>query len=119
MKKYLVTLAAGLFTGLALSVWAAQDTDISNVEVRDPIRLEAYLEANASDAQSRLATVETTMPSSTLISNATLKVYGSNIVIVAGGTLNGKTLSFATLTNLVYDGGATTGNVNIVSWATP
>jgi hypothetical protein len=58
MKKYLVTLAAGLLTGLALSVWAAQDTDITNVEVRDPIRLEAYLEANASDAQTRVAALE-------------------------------------------------------------
>ena len=30
--------------------------------------------------------------------------------------LASKTISFLTLTNLVYDGGATTGNVNIVSW---
>jgi hypothetical protein len=31
-------------------------------------------------------------------------------------TIGGNALIYRTLTNLVYDGGATTGNVNIVSW---
>lgn len=41
-----------LFVGTVLN--AAQDTDITNREVRDPKKLETWLEANAGDAETRL-----------------------------------------------------------------
>ena len=87
---------------------------------------------------------------STLFSNNTAKVYASNLVVKAGGTVTvpdgsvgvaalgtggvipansmasltnaavtlftGKTLSFITLTNVIYGGGATTADVNVVRW---
>jgi len=52
MKKTMVTLLALLVCGAA---WAAQDVAISEREVRDPRQLKAWLEANATDAESRLA----------------------------------------------------------------
>jgi hypothetical protein len=42
----------------AMIAYAAQDTAIERVEVRDPVRLEAYLEANATDAETRIAALE-------------------------------------------------------------
>jgi len=51
MKKILVTLLALLVCGAA---WAAQDTDITPTELRNPKTLEVWLEANALDAESRL-----------------------------------------------------------------
>jgi hypothetical protein len=87
MNRNWTIFAALIIFVAAWAVYAAQDTTFSQREVRDPRKLEAILEANASDAQSRLATLETTMPSATLISNATLKVYASNLVVKAGGTV--------------------------------
>jgi len=45
----------------ALTARAAQDTDITPREVRDPLQLETWLETNASDAQSRVASLETSI----------------------------------------------------------
>ena len=39
-------------------VFAAQDTTLDQREVRDPKKLETWLEANASDAETRLAAIE-------------------------------------------------------------
>jgi hypothetical protein len=75
MKRNLIGLLALLVCGAA---WATQDTDITPREVRDPKQLETWLEANAADAQSRLATIETAVPSATLISNKYLKVWHPN-----------------------------------------
>jgi hypothetical protein len=55
MKKLYIILTAGLLCGI---VYAAQDTAISNREVRDPHRLEVWLEANASDTETRVASLE-------------------------------------------------------------
>ena len=55
MKKLYIILTAGLLCGV---VYAAQDTAISNREVRDPKRLEVWLEANASDTETRVASLE-------------------------------------------------------------
>ena len=52
MKKINVILAALLVCGVA---YAAQDTDISLVEVRNPHALRTWLNANATDAEARLA----------------------------------------------------------------
>jgi hypothetical protein len=75
MKLNLIGLLALLVCGAAM---AAQDTDIDPRQVRDPKMLETWLDANAADAQSRLATIETTMPSATLVSNKYLKVWAAN-----------------------------------------
>jgi len=56
MNKYLVSLFA--IAGAAGVVIAAQDTSLTQREVRDPLQLESWLEANASDAQTRIAAVE-------------------------------------------------------------
>ena len=66
MKKLIcgaVVVAALL--GVLACVYAAQDTAIERVEVRDPVRLEAYLEANAADAETRIAAVEAGIQTST------------------------------------------------------
>ena len=91
--KQAINIMAALAVMLGMVAQAAQDTDITQAEARDPRRLETYLEANASDAQTRLASLEavsltnTTLSSVTLVSNATAKVYASNIVVKTGGTL--------------------------------
>lgn len=43
---------------VALIAYGAQDTALSQKEVRDPRQLELWLESNASDAETRLAAVE-------------------------------------------------------------
>lgn len=56
MKKYnVVALSALLVCG---ACYAAQDTTLTQHEVRDPRQLETYLESNASDAESRLSSAE-------------------------------------------------------------
>jgi hypothetical protein len=48
------------------------------------------------------------------LTNATTSVYQPLDADLTG--LAGKTIKYLTLTNMVYNGGSTTGNVNIVSW---
>jgi hypothetical protein len=84
MEKYMVAVLAAV---LCASAYAAQNTELSNKQVRDPRYLETWLENNASDAQTRLAQTETGTITPTLVSNATLKVYGQKVEVVAGGTL--------------------------------
>lgn len=55
MKKYGVAISALLVCG---ACFAAQDTSLTQAEVRDPRRLEAYLEANSSDAETRITAAE-------------------------------------------------------------
>lgn len=55
MKKYMVAVLAAV---LCSSAYAAQNTALSNKQVRDPRYLETWLEDNASDAQTRLAAAE-------------------------------------------------------------
>jgi hypothetical protein len=52
MKKLYIILASGLLCGM---VYGAQDTSVSDREVRDPKRLKVWLEANASDVEDRVA----------------------------------------------------------------
>ena len=57
MKSGIMILAALLVCG---AVRAEQNTGLDGTaEVRNPVRLKAWLEANAADAESRIATVET------------------------------------------------------------
>jgi len=43
---------------LSFSAYAAQDTTLTERELRDPKQLEPWLEANASDAETRIAAIE-------------------------------------------------------------
>lgn len=73
MNKLYIILMAGLLCGI---VYAAQDTDITNREVRDPLRLESWLETNATDVESRVASLEggstvgTVLPAYIIVGNA-------------------------------------------------
>ena len=70
-----VILAAGL---LCWNAFAAQDSTLSQREVRDPRQLETILEANASDAQTRLTALEAGTLSSGATVTGTLTVISTN-----------------------------------------
>jgi hypothetical protein len=70
----------------AAYLWSAQDTSITQREVRDPRKLEPWLEANASDAQTRMAALE----AGTSIALASNKLFiGSDSGTAAAQTLSG------------------------------
>jgi len=76
MKKYGIMLLALLACG---AVYATQDATLTQREVRDPRQLEVILEANATDAESRLADIEAgTGIDEITVNNATVK---TNITI--------------------------------------
>lgn len=114
MKKYEVALSALLVCG---ACYAAQDTTLSQAEVRDPRRLETILEANSTDAESRLAAAE----AGTSIGLASNKVFiGSALGKAFARTLSGlfsvntngvasATSSGLALTNTTVSGGALSG----------
>ena len=81
MKFYVMFLAA-IFCGVA---FGAQKTAFTQREVRDPRQLETHLEANAADAQSRLASLEVTIGTNVnaAVSVASLTASGA----VTGGSL--------------------------------
>jgi hypothetical protein len=83
MKKY-------LFLIIALScvaVYAAQDTALTQKEVRDPRVLEVWLETNASDAQTRIANLESsTSVTATVSGDFTVT---SNLTVSGTSTLTG------------------------------
>lgn len=59
MKKLLLFAAAGLCLLVSgLNLLAAQDSSLTLRQVRDPVQLRASLNANAADAESRIAVVE-------------------------------------------------------------
>lgn len=98
MKKF-IFLAAVLFASFA---YAQQDATLTQREVRDPRKLEAILEANAANAQSRLAVLESTIQRDT---NATTTVTAYNapsvnaLLLGADGGTNTIWVSTATGTN--------------------
>ena len=58
MKKFLTLIAALLVCG---AVESAQKVAFSQREIRDPRQLETHLEANATDAETRIAVLETSI----------------------------------------------------------
>ena len=66
MKKLTLILLAALLVS-ATAVYAAQDTVITIKEVRNPKKLKVYLEANATDAESRLVSGSTTSADQVLV----------------------------------------------------
>lgn len=81
MKKYGVSMLALLVCGVS---FAAQDTALTQREVRDPRQLEVWLEGNATDAQTRLAACE---------AGAITLASGKIIVGNSGGTGEAVTVS--------------------------
>ena len=80
-----------LFAGLVLALVAgfaiaSQDTDITNRQVRDPLQLESYLEANATDAETRLAAVETGAQGATALSvtNGQAITVADSVYVLSG-----------------------------------
>lgn len=74
MKKLYTMVAALLVCGV---VYAAQDTDVTNREVRDPKKLETWLETNASDAETRIAVLETSL--GTNVANEAVTILGLTV----------------------------------------
>lgn len=104
MKYLNLILAAGLVGIVAVN--AAQDTTLSDgyAEVRDPVRLKAWLEANASDAESRIAAVEAAGVGGALAEN---KIIQGN----SGGTGEAYTVSGA----ITLEAGVATLGSGVVS----
>lgn len=87
MKKVLIALAALLVCGVAL---ATQDTTLSQSDVRNPRILEAWLEANATDAETRLGILTTSTVGVSLwqtISNAMQTTISGDATVSAAGVL--------------------------------
>ena len=55
MKKLLICCAA---LAASIAIYAAQESTLTLRQVRDPVQLRASLNANAADAESRIAVVE-------------------------------------------------------------
>lgn len=79
--KRSISIVAALMA--AACVYAAQDTALDGMaEVRDPVRLKVWLEANAGDAETRIAAVESGVQGST----ATLGALTVSTNLIVGGT---------------------------------
>jgi len=105
MKKLIMLGAAGLLVAGAVAIWAAQDTTIERNEVRDPVRLQAWLQDNASDAQTRIAALESAdvvlgtnaVAATRLMGNIALARV-TNALTSAGSAIGGN-IPLAALTN--------------------
>jgi len=101
MKKR-VLFNAAIILAVAGIVYAAQDTALTQREVRDPIKLESWLETNASDAQTRLTAVEAGTVSGLNVSgtstfNNSVTAISTNdattnVIVTVDGELDGETL---------------------------
>ena len=58
MKKLLIIGLIGLVATVAMVALATQDSSIERAEVRNPYELTTILDANASDAETRIAALE-------------------------------------------------------------
>ena len=101
MKKKIAGLLALAVCGAAWIVYAAQDVVLDGqAEVRDPVRLEVWLEANAADAETRIASLEggstvgTVEPAYIIVGNASsqgvdVAVSGDVTITTAGAVAIG------------------------------
>lgn len=70
MSKKLTWMIAVLAGLLGFGIEAAQDTSITQAEVRNPRTLETWLEANATDAETRLTALGSTASSTMVLTNS-------------------------------------------------
>lgn len=101
MKKYMVICMA-FAVALVAALYAAQESALTIRQVRDPVQLRAALNANAADAEARIAIVEAgsvavnaTVTSATNAitalqgaASAGFRVVGTQLVYVAGSVTN-------------------------------
>ena len=99
MKKLCIILVAGLLCGI---VYAAQDTSVSDREVRDPKRLKVWLEANASDVQTRVTAVEGAVIASTALSvtNGQSVALAAPVYVITGTGGADNTTNTVTISNV-------------------
>jgi len=90
LRRLANVIALLAMLAMGAPAWGAQDTDITQNEVRDPRKLATYLTSNAQDAETRVAALETATGSGTItplvITNANLSAFVSNLVVRSGGT---------------------------------
>ena len=99
MNKLYIIFISVLFCGIS---YAAQDTAISNRDVRDPHRLEVWLEANASDAETRLSAAEGAVIASTALSvtNGQSVALAAPVYIITGTGGANDTTNTITISNV-------------------
>lgn len=93
MKIRIGILALALLSFVAQ---AAQDTALTNREVRDPKQLEPWLEANAADAQARLASLEASTNAAATVSNLTVTANATiagTLGVTGAATLTGNAIA--------------------------
>jgi len=123
MNKLYVILTAGLLCGI---VYGAQDTSISNREVRDPHRLEVWLEANASDTETRVAAIEggsatiTQDTDTVLVGNDSSNQVGMAVIGDVTISQDGTNVTTAIKTGVILNAAtvAVTGTVTLAGSAT-
>ena len=82
---------------VVVGIYAAQDTDITNREVRDPHKLEAWLEANAADVETGRAIQSDT--NTTTVATQYTPAYAGQVLAGAVGSTNDIWISKGTTTN--------------------
>ena len=98
MRKLIILAAAML---CASAVYAAQDSGLTIRQVRDPVQLKDKLNANASDAQTRMAALEVSLTTNQtvvvtgLITAGALSTTGA--VTIAEGALTASTVTSTTI----------------------
>ena len=103
MKKY-INMALGIML-VVVTVYAAQDSSLSIREVRDPVQLRAKLNANALDAETRIAAVEGAAQTAGAKVGATVTATEDNSFV------NKTVLSLSDTPISVVYGGATTNAI--------
>jgi len=111
MAKKLISIGVLASALCGLAVYAAQDTALEQKEVRDPRQLETYLEANATDAQTRLAALE-----GSLGTNATLGVTVGALTTTGAVTIGEGKIADSTIVSADIKDGAIT-NTDIAATA--
>jgi hypothetical protein len=120
MKKSIIFLTAFC----AVCIYAAQDASLSIRQVRDPVQLQAKLNANAADAESRLIAAAITNGIATMEGGATLdnttsaaelNITETTVKITGALTATGTTTLKTTLTGALK---ATAGVISAVTGLT-
>lgn len=98
MKKIIMATLATIGAGILVAM-AAQDTDITPREARDPKTLETYLEANANDAQTRIASLEGGIGTNTAVLVTVGALTTTGAVTISEGKLADSTVLSADIKN--------------------
>ena len=97
MKNTILLIAlVALIAGIA---YAAQDSTLSQREVRDPRKLEAILEANATDAETRIAAAQSDTNATTATTSYTPACKGQVLIGSAGAGTTAVWIATGTTTN--------------------